>query len=243
MDKYIDVLGNVRLLPQILSQIQLDINSNSSTNLNTGNIFGGLSCQSISTLPMQLTNNEITKQQQQQQTTTENESTTLLEWIKSTDPQNKLNAVIDETKEMLTSFDSNFKWKELRTKINKLINEFEANPQMKEIEGLTKRLQDLNNFLDKSKKYLASQLEISDSFAANQERAASLKDESILQDLCKGHQRQLEIFKTNHSNMIEITRKISKAKLELIRVIHSRLKYYLYFCIYILTLFKYLFII
>ena len=55
MDKYIDVLGNVRLLPQILSQIQLDINSNSSTNLNTGNIFGGLSCQSISTLPMQLT--------------------------------------------------------------------------------------------------------------------------------------------------------------------------------------------
>ena len=183
---------------------------------------------------MQLTNNEITKQQQQQ-TTTENESTTLLEWIKSTDPQNKLNAVIDETKEMLTSFDSNFKWKELRTKINKLINEFEANPQMKEIEGLTKRLQDLNNFLDKSKKYLASQLEISDSFAANQERAASLKDESILQDLCKGHQRQLEIFKTNHSNMIEITRKISKAKLELIRVIHSRLKYiinYLFLSIY-----------
>jgi hypothetical protein len=57
------------------------------------------------------------------------------------------------------------------------------------------------------------------------ERAASLKDESILQDLCKGHERQLEIFKSNHANMIEIANKISRAKLELIRVIHSRLQY------------------
>lgn len=208
IDKYIVILGNVRLLPQILTKIQLN------TSLNTqaaGHLFGGLSCQSISTLPL---NENIT-------TTTASESTTLLEWIKSTDPQNKLNAVIDETKEMLTSFDSNFKWKDLRTKINKLIHEFEANPQMKEIEVLTKRLHDLNKFLDKSKTYLAQQLDISNSFGANQERE---KDESILQDLCKGHQKQLEIFKVNHSNMIEITRKISKAKLELIRVIHSRLK-------------------
>lgn len=63
---------------------------------------------------------------------------------------------------MLANFDSNFKWKDLRAKINKLINQFENNPQMKEIEGLTKRLQDLNNFLDKSKKYLAAQCEIAE---------------------------------------------------------------------------------
>jgi hypothetical protein len=58
---------------------------------------------------------------------------------------------------------------------------------------------------------------------ANFDRASSLRDESILQDLCKGHQGQLEIFKNNHSNIIEISTRISKAKSELVRVIHSRL--------------------
>lgn len=219
IDKYIDVLASIRLLPQIL--VQLDSQANAESTLRRGNLFSSISCQSITNLQaLQQDENSTSKQLNDTLTTS-----TLLEWIKSTDPQNKLNAVIDETKEMLSNFDSNFKWKDLRIKITKLLNQFENNPQMKEIEGLTKRLQDLTNFLEKSKKYLQAQAEISEGFAANQERAASLKDESILHDLCKGHQRQLELFRTNHSNMIEITRKISKAKLELIRVIHSRLNW------------------
>lgn len=40
-----------------------------------------------------------------------------------------------------------------------------------------------------------------------------------------GHEKQLELFKSNHTQMVEITRKISKAKLELVRVIHSRLNW------------------
>ena len=62
------------------------------------------------------------------------------------------------------------------------------------------------------------------SITQNLGRATSLKDESILIDLCKGHERQLDVFKVNHNKMIEITNKISRAKLELIRVIHSRLQ-------------------
>ena len=84
---------------------------------------------------------------------------TLLEWIKSTDPQNRLNNVIEETREMLTHFDTNFRWGILQEKINKLVEQIE-NPQMREIEGLTKRLQDLNNFLEDSKKFLAGQSDI-----------------------------------------------------------------------------------
>ena len=57
------------------------------------------------------------------------------------------------------------------------------------------------------------------------DRATSLKDQSILHDLCKGHARQLEVFHSNHAQMIEITNKMRKAKLELIRVVHSRLQY------------------
>ena len=85
---------------------------------------------------------------------------TLLEWIKSTDPQNRLNSVIEETREMLNNFDTNFKWETLQAKINKLVDQIEKNPQMREIEGLTKRLQDLNNFLEMSKSFLAGQSEI-----------------------------------------------------------------------------------
>jgi hypothetical protein len=67
------------------------------------------------------------------------------------------------------------------------------------------------------------------SLQSNLQRAANLRDETILQDLCRGHERQLDIFRNNHSNLIEIANKISKAKLELIRVIHSRLWYLNFF--------------
>jgi len=86
----------------------------------------------------------------------------LLDWIKSTDPQNKLNIVVDETKEMFTSFESSSKWRDLKAKISKTLAQIENNPQMKEIEGLTKRLQDLNNFLEASNKLLSAQNDIAD---------------------------------------------------------------------------------
>lgn len=58
---------------------------------------------------------------------------------------------------------------------------------------------------------------------SNLRRAANLRDESIIQDLCQSHVVQLETFKLNHCTMIELTKRISRAKLELIKVIHSRL--------------------
>ena len=150
---------------------------------------------------------------------------TLLDWIKSTDPQNKLNHVVEETKEMLDKFNTSLKWRELQANIEKILTQIDASGEMREIPGLTKRLQDLNHFLEDCDKLLASQAEIQESFSQNLDRVTKLKkDESILNDLCKGHERQLDLFKTNHSKIIEITNKISKAKLELIRVIHSRLQ-------------------
>jgi hypothetical protein len=194
-------------------------------------LFSDLSSQSIANLNM----SNMQQQQQQQQQQSEQmqtiadesflqDSMSLLDWIKSTDTRNQLNSVIEETKEMQKSFDENFKWHELQANINKLLDQIDNNPQMREIEGLTKRLQDLNSLLDNSKKFLDTLNETVESFSSNLKRVNSLKDESILQDLCKGHERQLEQFKTSHAKMIEITRKISKAKLELIRVVHSRLK-------------------
>lgn len=225
IDKYIEILGNIRILPQIMSKIHSTTNIESTDKLivNTPpnpseNLFNNFSSQSIADLQaLQINEQQLKK--------VDSNCLTLLEWIKSTDPQNRLDSVIDETREMLSHFDNNFTWRNLQTKINTLVAQIENNPQMREIEGLTKRLQDLNNFLEMSKKFLTSQNDIVDSVKANYERASKLKDESILQDLCKGHEKQLELFKSNHAQMIEITRKISKAKLELIRVIHSRLNW------------------
>jgi hypothetical protein len=90
------------------------------------------------------------------------EQLSLLDWIKSTDPNNKLNCVIEETNEILANLEKNLKWNDLHFKINKLLNQIENNAQMREIEGLTKRLDDLKGFLIQSNKFLIGQNEIND---------------------------------------------------------------------------------
>ena len=234
IDSYIDILSNIPLLPQILKEFttnkQREQQLDGSTNKNYPKmtVFNNISCQSINNLQdLQLQDHiETTTTTIANNTAdlnTSNANVTLLDWIKTTDTQNKLSNVIDETREMLKTLESNFKWTEIDAKVNNLLTQIDSNPQMREIEGLTKRLQDLNSFLEMSGKLLSAQNEIRESFSANLKQATKLNDESILQDLCKGHERQLELFAQNHSQMIEITSKMSKAKLELIRVIHSRL--------------------
>lgn len=89
-------------------------------------------------------------------------SLTLLDWIKSTDPNNKLHALIDETTEILSKLETSFKWTELSGRVDKLFQQIENNPQMREIEGLTKRLEDLKDFLRQADKFLVSQAEINE---------------------------------------------------------------------------------
>lgn len=158
IDKYIEILSNIRILPQIIPNISTENpDTPDKTCINTPpnpseTLFSGFSSQSIADLQALQINENKLKQNS-------SSCLTLLEWIKSTDPQNRLNNVIDETREMLTHFDTNFRWGVLQEKINKLVDQIE-NPQMREIEGLTKRLQDLNNFLEDSKKFLAGQNDI-----------------------------------------------------------------------------------
>jgi hypothetical protein len=171
-------------------QSPFDSNQVESTNNRMRTLFSCFSSQSIANLqsPRLTTtasvNSRSTSEQQQQVSAfkqsnehlsclpeaslTENElassshTTSLLDWIKSTDPTNKLNCVIDETKEMFNSFESTSKWRDLKAKICKTLAQIEQNPQIKEIEGLTKRLHDLNNFLEASNKLLSAQNDIVD---------------------------------------------------------------------------------
>ena len=92
----------------------------------------------------------------------ESANLSLLDWIKSFDPQHQLDSVINETRDMLANFDRNFEWPALQARKNELLKTIDQNQNMREIEGLAKRLQDLNALLDKSKSLLASQSDINE---------------------------------------------------------------------------------
>lgn len=219
LNESIQSIKNTSSIPNVPNTPSTPIRTNRLIKNKSSNLFSSISTQSINNLSnLQL--NENLKQLENVK-----EDLTLLDWIKSTDPNNKIDTVVDETKDILENFEKNQKWNELSTKINDLLNQIESNTQFREIEGLTKRLEDLKSFLDESNRLLSNQNEITDSIKTNFERAASLKDESVLKDLSKAHVTQLEIFKQNHSKMVEIASKVSKAKLELIKVIHSRLQW------------------
>jgi hypothetical protein len=149
-------------------------------------------------------------------------SINLLEWTNSTDPRHKLETVLSKAKDSFECLDMKW-WTQIETDIQNILNEGN-NQHMKEIEGLTKRLSDLNIFLEACKKSLNSEKEICDSFKTNLNRATTLKDPSILHDLCVGHEGALKLLSQNHLKIVDITKRVCKAKYELTKVINSRLK-------------------
>lgn len=196
IDTYIKILGKIRLLPQIAQ------NALANSKLFTS------SHQLASPQIVSINTNEQIK--------------TLLDWSNSTDPRHKLDTVIDNAKECILQIDDNW-WSNIEKQVNDILIESD-NKQYKDIEGLTNRLYDLNVLLNESKSLLNKQAEFRDCFKANCSRANNLRDDSVLRDLCIGHGEQLKNMKENHIKMIEITKKIYKAKCELIRVVHIRLR-------------------
>lgn len=196
IDKHIELLSHVRLVPSLLKNdsnesgnLSGNSNADDDSKLNqTGtngrlttaaaiartNLFSCFSSQSIPNLQSaQFISTKCVPSSNHNESSGPSSPTagplklddrqlTLLDWIKSTDPNNKLNSVIDETNEILANFDKNPKWADLYGKIRKLLGQVENNAQMKEIEGLAKRLEDLKGFLTQAEKFLANQNEINE---------------------------------------------------------------------------------
>ena len=149
-------------------------------------------------------------------------SINLLEWTNLTDPRHKLETVLLKAKESFEYLDTKW-WTQIETDIQNILNEGN-NQHMKEIEGLTKRLSDLNSLLEACKQSLNSEKELCDSLKGNLNGAKTLKDPSILHDLCVGHEGTLKLLSKNHLTIVDITKRVCKAKFELTKVINSRLK-------------------
>jgi len=151
---------------------------------------------------------------------------TLLDWIRSQDTSNPLESIAMACKKSLESLD--IKVVESLQKEAKAVIEKGGQSSMKEIKGLEERLFGLDQLLIESRKIVQEQLELSQAFLANQNRASDLKDSSIFPDLCQSHQHQLLVMQRNHSQLEDIRRRCIKAKEELSTNLHQRLKWVMY---------------
>lgn len=96
---------------------------------------------------------------------------------------------------------------------------------IKEVRGLTERLQGLDKLMFDSKNLVQDQSVHATSFQQNQTNANKLNDPTIFPNLCESHSSQLQSMLDNHRKLRDIRRRISKAKEELGANLVQRLKY------------------
>lgn len=170
MNKYLEVLSKTRLASSLMFQkpfnqsinVQKNMSKKMSVNSHLSrdkscDLFTSVSTQSINNL-----NNLGENFNSNKQSENVSENMSLLDWIKSTDAKNRLEIVVDETRDILENFEKNQRWNELSNEINEMMIQVEDNAQFREIEGLTKRLEDLKNLLDESNRLLTGQNEITE---------------------------------------------------------------------------------
>lgn len=96
---------------------------------------------------------------------------------------------------------------------------------VREVGGLTQRLELLDKTMCEARKLEQDQKELSTAFQQNQTRAGHLGDPSILPDLCLSHSSQLTVMLLNHNKLLDFEKRIMKAKEELGENLNKRLDY------------------
>lgn len=99
---------------------------------------------------------------------------------------------------------------------------------VREVRGLTERLEQLDELMCNAKKIVQEQKELSTAFAQNQVRASNLGDASILPDLCMSHSNHLKVMLNNHNKLLDIEKRFMKAKEELAENLSRRLQMVVY---------------
>ncbi|XP_060518721.1 RB1-inducible coiled-coil protein 1 isoform X2 [Cylas formicarius] len=155
------------------------------------------------------------------QGTDSSKNLSLYDWISSSDSKSSLDEIYEMCKAHLFKFETEI-MPTLEKQITETLNLAEK-PERKEIEGLGKRLYDLEELLRRIKKYVEHQSDMAQSFQQNQNRASHLKDLSILPDLCATHLKQLDYIKDYHKKLIDERNRIVRAKCELSKSLCGRI--------------------
>ena len=154
------------------------------------------------------------------------EGINLLEWINSRGSNQSLEQVADSCYRSIQQMDEEL-LNDLKSKVISAVDG-SANTQMKEIRGLGDRLSGREQLLLEAKRLVQEQQDLAQAFLQNQQRASGLKDNSILPDLCASHKQQLIVMRQNHTRVISIRSRCSKAKAELSANLHRRMQWVVY---------------
>lgn len=229
-------LSTVPILNELLPSAQSDFhgfdeylrdnNSFTGSSSGSGNSRGSKSSdstggqsQKLPQEPNDAQEDAVFELSEQQQT----RSLTLLQWISTKENHKSLKDMADDCLKVLTSFDSNA-IKYIKGTIKHTLDNAEQE-NIREVRGLTQRLEQLDELMDSAKKTVQEQKELSTAFQQNQSRASNLGDPSILPDLCMSHSSHLSVMLTNHNKLLDIEKRIMKAKEELGDNLIKRLKY------------------
>ena len=117
--------------------------------------------------------------------------TSLLDWINSKGGGGSLEQVADDCFRSLERLDAGL-LVALRSAVESTVETSEAR-EMKEVKGLSERLQGMENLIRDVKRLLREQSDLGQAFLQNQQRASKVRDASILPDLCASHREQLQV--------------------------------------------------
>lgn len=147
----------------------------------------------------------------------------LFDWISSQDPSHSLHDMVVKCIKATEQLDERV----LNTLTKEVQDTFVQvdNPSMKEVKGIEDRLYGLDQILSAGRRVVQEQSDMAQGFVQNQNRVSTLKDKSILPDLCSSHKKQLLVMVNNHKKIQETKKKCKMAKEELAINLHARLRW------------------
>lgn len=148
---------------------------------------------------------------------------TLLQWISSRENHKSLRDMAEDCSRVLNNFDDEAIQK-IKSGITRTL-EMADQENVREVRGLTQRLEQLDELMCDAKKMVQEQKELSTAFQQNQARANNLGDPSILPDLCMSHSSHMSVMLQNQNKLLDIEKRIMKAKDELGENLNKRLRY------------------
>lgn len=147
----------------------------------------------------------------------------LFEWISSQDPKHSLHDMVQQCLKATEQLDQHV-LDNLMLEVTDTFKQVD-NPSMKEVKGIEDRLYGLDQILNGARKIVQEQSDLAQALYQNQTRVSTLRDTSILPDLCNSHKKQLVVMVNNHKKLQETKKKCKMAKEELSVNLHTRLRW------------------
>ncbi|KAJ8961272.1 hypothetical protein NQ318_008957 [Aromia moschata] len=155
--------------------------------------------------------------------TEKDKEVTLFEWISAADNKSTMEQLYEHCSKGLEQFDVHI-FQSIKENIARLFKDIKK-PQAREVQGIGDRLFGLETLKVEAKEIVQQLYDLAQSFLKNQISVNSEKDQMILDELCTSHRAQLLLINTTYQKLKGIKQRCFNAKKELIKSLHSRLRW------------------